>query len=247
MKKYLLAYQIIKQVEDQTIKQTVGVDLENWDEKDLNNNVSFQLIYSGQTIPENYINISSIKNWHLYGANVSNDYLVYKNAIKDIVEKNGWLNLSNEEKDLAIQYYSYTNPTEAVIYLMTVKGYNQQQAQYFLLEQWHKHHANLIVACKQRWYYAKLVVPMFLSFTDSEDLLNTVEPLIFAYVDMGRLGINYGDKKDGIMDYIESTNMFFEQGLKENNYTLLMGTWDIFIENMKNVFIEGIYNKYDNV
>lgn len=246
MKKYLLAYQITKYIDEQTIKQTVGIELENWDDISLNNKKPFMLIYSGQTIPVNYVDISSILNWHLYGTLICNDYLVYKNAIKDIVEEKGWNNLSNNEKDLAIQYFSYINPTDAVIYLMTIKGYNQQQAQYYLLEQWHKHHGNLIKACSQRWYYAKLVVPMFLSFTDSEDLLNTVEPLVFAYNDMGRLGINYGDKKDGIMDYIESTNMFYQQGLKENDYTLLIGTWDNFIQAMKNVFIEGIYNKYNN-
>jgi hypothetical protein len=183
-------------------------------------------------------------NWNLYGGIIANDYLVYKNCIKDIVEEKGWSGLTNVEKDLSIQYYSYPDATSDVIYLMTTKGYTQQQAQYYVLEQWHKHHGNLIEACKQRWYYAKLVVPMFLNFTDSEDLLNTVEPLVFAYNDMGRLGKNYGDKKDGIMDYIESTNAFTVQGLKENNYILITGTWETFIGAMINVFVDGIYNKY---
>jgi hypothetical protein len=236
MKKYLLAYQISG--------QTVGVDLTSWSNVNLNGNSAFIIINSGQTIPNNYVNISSITNWHLYGGIISNDYLVYKNCIKSIVEKIGWSGLTNVEKDLAIQYFAYPDATSAVIYLMTTKGYTQQQAQYFVLEQWHKHHGNLIEACKQRWYYAKLVVPMFLNFSDSEDLLNTVEPLVFAYNDMGRLGINYGDKKDGIMDYIESTNSFSIQGLKENYYTLITGTWEIFINAMVNVFVEGVYNKY---
>jgi hypothetical protein len=64
---------------------------------------------------------------------------------------------------------------------------------------------------------------------------------------MGRLGINYGDKRDGIMDYIESTNAFAGQGLRENSYTLLQGTWDIFITAMRNVFVEGIYSKYTDI
>jgi hypothetical protein len=237
MKKYLLAYQISG--------QTLGVDLNSWSDSDLNGNKTFIIVYSGQTFPQNYVNISSISNWSIYGELVSNDYLVYKNAIKDIVDEIGWSGLTNIEKDLSIQYYAYPNATNAVIHLMTTKGYTQPQAQYFMLEQWHKHHGNLINACKQRWYYAKLVVPMYLNFNDSEDLLNTVEPLIFAYNDMGRLGINYGDKKDGIMDFIESTNTFLDQGLKENNYTLLAGTWTDFIIAMKNVFVEGIYNKYN--
>lgn len=237
MKKYLLAYIISG--------QTVGIDLNSWSDLDLNGNKAFKILYSGQTMPVNYVDVSSISNWSKYGDLVSNDYLVYKNAIKDIVDGVGWTGLTNAEKDLAIQYYAYSNATNAVIHLMTTKGYTQPQAQYFMLEQWHKHHGNLINTCKQRWYYAKLVVPMYLNFNDSEDLLNTVEPLVFAYNDMGRLGINYGDKKDGIMDFIESTNTFLDQGLKENNYTLLAGTWTDFINAMRNVFVEGVYNKYN--
>lgn len=239
MKKYLLGYQING--------QTVGVDLIQWDSDDLNGNMPFKMILSGQTVPNGYVDISSIVNWHQFGSMVANDYLVYKNEIKRLCVEKGWSNLSNGEKDLCIQYYSYDNSTDAVIYLMTTKGMTQQQAQLFLIQSWHKHHGFVVNACIQRWYYVKLIVPMFLSFTDAEDLLNTVEPLVFALSSMGRHGINYGDKKDGIMDYIESTNAFQGQGLRESGYTLLQGTWDDFIQQLKNVLVEGIYTKYDDI
>jgi hypothetical protein len=238
MSKQLLAYQING--------LTVGIDLIQWDSADLNGNQPFKLILSGATIPNGYINVSSIINWNKFGCMVANDYLVCKNEVKELVIKKGWSNLINAEKDLAIQYYAYSSTTLAVIYLME-KGYSQVQAQGYVLQQWHRHHGNLINACKQRWYYVKFIVPQYLSFTDAEDLLNTVEPLVFAYNDMGRLGINYGDKKNGIMDYIESTNAFDSQGLKENNYNLLQGTWTEFINAMKNVFVEGIYTKYSDI
>jgi hypothetical protein len=238
MSKQLLAYQING--------LAVGIDLIQWDSADLNGNQPFKLILSGTTIPVGYTDISSIINWNKFGCMVANDYLVCKNEIKEICLIRGWSNLTNTEKDLSIQYYSYPDTTSAVIFLMG-KGYSQAQAQGYVLQQWHRHHGNLINACKQRWYYAKFIVPQFLSFADSEDLLNTVEPLVFAYNDMGRLGINYGDKKNGIMDYIESTNSFQNQGLKENNYTLLQGTWNDLILAMKNVFVEGIYNKYSDI
>jgi hypothetical protein len=236
MKKYLLAYQISG--------QTVGIDLNSWSDSDLNGNKAFKIIISGTTIPAGYIDISTMLTWHQYGSQIANDYLVWKTAIKDIVTEKGWANLTNTEKDLAIQYYAYANPVDPVIYLMG-KGYTQQQAQYTVLLNWHKHHGNLINACRQRWYYVKFIAPMYLSLTDAEDLLNTIENLVFAYTDTGRLGLNYGDKKNGILDYIESTNAFVGQGLRENNYALLTGTWDIFIQAMKNVFVEGIYTKYE--
>jgi hypothetical protein len=238
MRKLLLAYQISG--------QTVGINISTWNITDLNGNQPFKVILSGQTIPAGYTDISSIVNWNTFACTIVNDYLVCKNVIKELVIAKGWSNLTNTEKDLAIQYYAYPDTTSAVIYLMG-KGYTQQQAQGFVLLQWHRHHGNVMNSCKQRWYYVKFIVPQYLSFNDAEDLLNTVEPLVFAYNDMGRLGVNYGDKRDGIMDYIESTNMFQGQGLRENGYTLLQGTYDDFILAMKNVFVEGIYSKYVDI
>ena len=237
-KKKILAYQISG--------QTVGVDLPVWNTPDLNGNQPFKIILSGETIPNNYVDISNILNWHNLGSQIANDYLVYKNAIKELIIENGWSNLTNVEKDIAIQYYAYPDATSAVIYLITVKGMSQQQAQGFILQQWHRHHGNVIISCKQRWYYAKFIVPQYLNFTDAETLFNTIESLAFAYNDMGRLGVEYGDKTNGIMDYIESTNAYVGAGLRESGFTI-SGTWDDFIQAMKNVFVEGIYIKYDDI
>lgn len=239
MKKYLLAYQISG--------QTIGIDIQTWNTDSLGNNAPFKIIISGQSISTGYVDISSITNWNTFACSIVNDYLVCKNSIKEIVVEKAWSGLTNTEKDIAIKYYAYPDSMSAVIYLMTIKGMTQLQAQGFLLQQWHRHHGNVMNSCKTRWYYVKFTVPMYLNFDDAEDLLNTVEPLVFAYNDMGRLGINYGDKRDGIMDYIESTNAFFGQGLRENGYTLLQGTYDDFIQSMKNVFVEGIYTKYTDI
>lgn len=236
MSKILLAYKLDTRV--------IGVDMDGWNDNDLNGNKPFMVINDNETIPTNYESINTIENWVKYGQPLVNDYLVLKTTIKELVVTKTWNSLTNVEKDYAIQFYSYPTIQDAVIYLMTAKGYTQEYAQFIILQQWHKHHGRLIASCKQRWYYVKLIVPMYLSFNDAEDLLDTIEPLIFVYNDMGRLGVNYGDKKDGIMDYIESTNTFFSQGLKENNYILLIGTWNDFINALKNVLVYGIYNKY---
>jgi len=136
---------------------------------------------------------------------------------------------------------------DAVIYLITEKGMSQQQAQLYLLQEWHKHHKGVMSACLQRWYYVKFVVPQYLRFIDAESLFNTIESLAFAYNNMGRLGIEYGDKTNGIMDYLESTNAYVGNGLKESGYSVVGGNWDAFIQAMKNVFVEGIYMKYDDI
>jgi len=54
MNKILLAYQISG--------QTVGIDIQSWNNDDINGNQPFIVINSGDTIPNNYIDISTIEN-----------------------------------------------------------------------------------------------------------------------------------------------------------------------------------------
>jgi len=236
MEKKIIAYQISG--------QTVGIDIQNWNNNDLNGNLAFTFVLSGDTIPSNYVDISSIGYWNDYGYNFANDYSVIKFAIKNIVIYSGWTALTNTEKDLAIQYYSYPDPTTAVIYLMTTKGMSQVQAQAFLTKSWHKHHLKNIVAYTQRWNYAKYTVLQYLSRNDSEDLFNTVKPLIDLYIEIGIIGRDFGDNNDGIIDYIFSINGFTGQGLEENNYNLIQGTWEDFKSALYAVLVDGMYEKY---
>lgn len=247
--KKLLAFQITGQTytEGDVLSawtKTIGVDTLTYSNDDIGENKPFILIKSGDTIPNRYVDISSIENWDYFGINYANDYLVAKNEIKNLVNVIGWENLTNVEKDLAIKYYSYTSSTNAVIHLMMTKGLTQEQAQGYVLRDWHIHHKNVLDTCNQRWYYVKFIIPQFLNFADAEDLFDTCQTLLFEYTQMGRLGLDYGDNNDGIMDYLMSTNTFEGQGLEENNYTLLQGNWDIFRENLKNVLVDGIYVKY---
>jgi len=237
--KHLLAYQISG--------QTVGIDLSGWNDADLNGNPAFKVICSGTTVPSGYTEIDTIENWNRFGLQVANDYSVVKFEIKDIVGILSWTGLTNTEKDLAIKYFAYPDPTTAVIYLMTTKGWSQAQAQGFVLQSWHKHHLKNIVAYTQRWNYAKFTVLQFLSRADGEDLFNTVKTLVDLYIEVGILGIEYNDSSDGLVDYIYSVNGFTGQGLEENNYTLLQGTWVDFKTALNNVLVCGIYDKYTDI
>ena len=238
-KKHLLAYQISG--------QTVGVDLSGWNDADLNGNPPFQVILSGQTIPNGYDHIDTIENWNKFGLQVANDYSVVKFEIKDIANMVGWTGLTNTEKDLAIKYYAYPDSTSAVVHLMTTKGMTQAQAQGFILQSWHKHHLRNIVAYTQRWNYAKLTVLSYISRGDGEDLFNTVKTLIDLYIEVGILGWEFTDNQDGIIDYIYSTHGFTGQGLEENGYQLLQGTWGDFKDALNDVLVCGIYDKYTDI
>jgi hypothetical protein len=238
MKKYLLAYQINN--------KTVGIDIQQWNGEDLNGKEPFKIILSGETIPNNYVNISSILNWDQFGEISANDYMVVRFEIRDLCKNKGWENLNNFEKDIAIKHYITDNPTNEVIYMMTVKGMSQLQAQGYLLQSWHKYHAKLIHATKQRFYYSKLVIPQYLSLTDSEKLFDYAKDLIYDFTTLGRFGIMIGDKNDGLLDYLMSTNGFVGKGMKESGLSLVQGTWDGFINQLSLVLVDGIYSKYDD-
>jgi hypothetical protein len=235
MKKYLLAYQING--------QSVGVDLSTWNSNDLNGNPPFKIILTGSTIPNGYANVSSIVNWDKFGEAAATDYMVVRFEIRTMCRDKGWANLTDAEKDLAIKHYISDNPTDAVTYLMG-KGYSQAQAQGFVLMSWHKYHAKLLEACAQRLYYIKFAVPQYLSLTDAEKLFDFARDVIYDFTQLGRFGIEIGDKKSGILDYLMSTNDFAGKGMEESGLTLTQGTWDEFRTLLYAILIDGIYTKY---
>lgn len=220
-----------------------GVDIDNWNDSDLNNNKPFKL--SGLTTNNNYTDITSILNWSIFGNFVLNDYCATRYEIREIVNDIGWNSLTDHDKNIVIDYYAYTSSTDVINYLINVSAYTINDASQFILNKWHIHHKSLLNSCIQRWYYAKLIPLKYLSFNDSQNFINILESLIFTYTNIGRLGINYGDSIDGIMDYIESTNTYQNNGLIECGFILLNGTWNEFISDLKNVFIYGIYNKHN--
>ena len=221
----------------------LGCDIITWEDASLGGNEPFKILTDpSAAMPAGYTDISSIKCWNDFGTNVANDYVQVKYQINNLVtDTSMWANLSEYEKDLSIQYYSYGSPTQAIIHMMTIHGLSQPQAQGFLIRSWHTHHVRLIEAFKSRLSASTYVIPFFLNFSDGEDLFDTIRNLIYDYTELGILGINFGDNNDGIMDYFNSTNGFTGQGLEENNYVLLQGTWSDFKSQLRDILVYGIY------
>jgi len=111
---------------------------------------------------------------------------------------------------------------------MTTKGLSYVDSVDYIVDRWWDHWTSFLLDCDGRWRRAVKVTIKHLSFVDASDLFDEIEILVGYYLNAGRLGIDYGDTKDGIMDYIMSTNMYDGNGLEENNYTLKKGTWNSF-------------------
>lgn len=246
--KKLISYKI---QEGEYKDSIVGIDISTRDYsyKVLHNKITenisnpIRIILDSDEIPSGFVDISTIQNWDNLTQNIANDYLVIKDAIKQILIDKSWDNLTNEEKDLCIKYYALPDFEQPTTYLMTEKGLSEQEANGYILENWHNHHGKLLEVCKQRWYYVKLKVAQYLNFYDAEELMELASPLIFNFIESGRFGKEFGDQRSGILDFIISKHDFESQGLEEQGYILNFGTYEIFINELVNVILHGIYDK----
>jgi len=211
---------------------TLGVDLSSWDDSDLSGNSPFMV--SSATTVSGYTEITSIENWLKFGRDVLHDYQDYQKAIKLAGYDKGWTAMTNTEKDIIIDHYAHpqinptgsTQNTQQVIHLMTTKGFSQEQATDYIVDVWWDHWTASLSDCDGRWRRAVKTTIQYLSFADASDLFEEIEILVGYYLESGRLGIGFGDSKDGMMNYIMSNEGYTGNGLEYNNYTLKKGTWD---------------------
>lgn len=248
MKKKLLAYTFsgrtyTSETEYFDWEEVIGIDIDSWKNRDLEDNEPFGVVFDYEEVLDGYTDISTIENWHKYGNMVANDYLVIKDQIKYIMLDIGWSGLTYNEKILCIQYYALPDFNQPVIFLMTEMGLSQFEATGYVIKYWHIHHRKLLDVCRERWFYVKLTVASYLNFADGEELMDLANPLIFNFIECGRFGKEYGDQRDGLLDFIISKHGFENQGLTEQGYALNFGTYETFIGEMVDVLLHGMYKK----
>lgn len=207
---------------------------------DLDGNKPYILIEDDGIIPFNYEDDNNVIMLDRK-SDMFIDYKNYHDNLKNLNTVLGWPSFTNDERDILVENYAHINPTNAVIHLMTTKGWSQNQSMGYILERWQVHNRKFVETCSYRFSYVKKCVLTFLNMVDATDLLEKVKPLIDNYVNEGLLGINYGDMTDGLMDYVESTNDFVGLGLAENTYVLNFGTYQNFIDELKKIIVYGDY------
>jgi len=220
--------------------------LDSWREEDLNGKPPF-IVSTGNT-DFDYTDVTSdaISITDKYGGLFSEDYQHKQKIMRVFHYEKGWVNLTNEEKDIIIEYYAnpQVSPTgdtqtmQVIQHLMLFKSMSEDEAVDKLVDTWHNYWEHVVDEAPNRWRKAVKVTVKYLSFIDASDLLNTIENLVSYYLDSGRLGLGYGDSKDGILNYITSTYGFNGTGLKYNVYTLKKGSWEDFESDVVNIFVD---------
>lgn len=173
------------------ISATPVSDLNTWNESDLGGNPPFQRV---DTIPAGYQDISSITNWHTWGASTGCDYKGCRQEIKALTASIGWTNLTTPEKVIAGAYFVVDKTDRDDIYT------TEQQVQLGML-----FHADSVEARKVRWAWVTIEAFNRLPKIETDDILNDISAndLANLYVYGGREGTLEGDD-EGLFDYIDA-------------------------------------------
>jgi len=227
------------------IKGTPVAYMDSYNNQDLSGNTAF--IISSANTDSNYTDVTSdaISIVKRHGDSICSNYQHKQRLIKLFHYEKGWVNLTHEETDIVIDYYANpeinptgdTQNTQIITHLMVSHGMGLDEAKSHMVDKWHDHWMKFIDDCPDVWKQAVKVSVKYLSFVDASDLLNTIENLVSYFLDSGRLGIGYGDNKDGVLNYIKSTSGFVGTGLESNAYILNGGTWEDFICELEDVFV----------
>ncbi len=80
----------------------------------------------------------------------------------------------------------------------------------------------------------------YLSEADGQSFIDATRNLVIDFKTIALTGTNYGNVRDGIMDYIESTGGYSAGGLKDFTIETPYELFDL-ISDLKKIIIHGIY------
>ena len=187
-----------------------------------------------------HININnSIYYWYICGIT---DYYFRYEKISELVISKGFSNLDDEELEIVTELTTCED-VDAIGYFMT-QGLSQLEAIEKLTFNKSKH-----FRLKGKALYTRLMtdevktqIIMFIGKEQGMDLLDAIRSFKEDLKTVGILGTQYGDVRDGVMDYFESTGAYVNGGLKtyeiQQDMIDIYGTKELALQ----VFIDKLHN-----
>jgi len=215
-------------------------ELINKPEKMMNPGQGDNFFVIGQTLDtEKYKDITSVTNLDIIGRKLE-DYCLIRLILKNMMDDTSdpFWSLSTAEKDIICKYCAATDETIVGYYVS--KGMTVQEATIL-----HINVRSVDVRTAATCYHTRLMQPefmatimMYLGITQGETFMDAVRNFAIDVKDMARIGTNYNNIYDGIMDYIESTGSYVDGGLK--NYVISPGlTLEGLVKTIKDIFYYG--------
>lgn len=223
---------------------SINNGLGRW-KKEIKENVIFEAVDDDYDFIANLkTNVTSVVYLDRFSS-LFNDYRVVQQSMKNHVLFIGWGSLSNSDRRIVVDYFAHDNDVDKITHLMSVEGLSQDDAERELINCWVVHNRKFTDSLSKRWVESMKIVSWYLNEVDLEDLWNEARYLINDMIQIGNLGQDYDDSKNGIMDYLLSTNGFnindIPSGMEANGYILKHGDWIEFKNALKDCLIDGIY------
>ena len=200
------------------------------------------------SIPIDWEDITNLTNIHFYkdAINEKYDYLTYYIILNEYVLTLNWSVLTDANKLIIIdEYASPTNLEEQKTFLIT-NGYSNNDADEYLFDKWYAFYIKLLVECNTRVGYFIKSLYFYYQKADAEAILSSISNLIIKYKTKGVIGLNLlgNTTENSLIDFIESKNDYYENGLNELPYQIKQTvTKSHIISHLKTILFEGDFER----
>jgi hypothetical protein len=181
--------------------------------------------------PNDYIDrTNQILYWYKNYEKAGATYWQMRYRVRELMyaQANGFDDFKDSEKEV-LGLLGLGNQTSTIAFYMSSKGLNQNDAIALNIQRISEDRAILALDAKDIVASPKMMqigikyltwidpVSNELDTTQANNLTNAIQGFLTELERYGLLGIEYGDEREGLMDYFESTNAYTSGGLK--NYT----------------------------
>lgn len=144
---------------------------------------------------------------------VNNDYYKTRNELRIQYQTIGWENLTDNEKEISAKYCLFDSTTIITFYISQGLSLENAITKYLVRRSIDIDKAAKCCAIRANSKYIKYISIKYMEEADAATFLDAIRNYIVDYSMSAHLGIQYGDSREGVMDYIEATNAYVGAGL----------------------------------
>jgi hypothetical protein len=188
------------------------------------------------------VDIYEKTGWQFEGVK---DYYYIRQKLEAKCNEVRWNNLNNSQKQIICDYNAHKPESDLYAFYMS-QGKTQQEADNFFWDSWESNHIKTVPCCQERFHYAKKIFFRRLTMESASNFCDNEVVNINNFMFNAIKGSDYGDIKDGLLDFIESTNSRQANGMQQvSEMRNPNDTWQSIINDLKDVLINANYTKIE--
>lgn len=147
--------------------------------------------------------------------------------------------LNDKEKALAAKYCLIDDATAVIYYMSTGLSQAEATMQHLVYRAEDINKAADVCRMRAESSIIKYISIKYLEESNAATFIAAIRDFITDYGSIAHLGMNYGQSREGIMDYVEATNSYTDGGL--SSYTFRDSyTFTDCSDELKNYLVYGV-------